>query len=324
MNKIYNEDIKMKFLNDKYDSEDTRNVMKYIFYYSFGEELPRNKDLYDFNLDEIIKVITNSRPKSLSVAITRVRYISQYIAWAISPEINLRRDNLNPLLNFDEGWFKECVRTDVKQFISKTELDEIIGHLENYQDKVVLQLLFEGIYGRESTELRNLKRTDIKGNIVTVYDDYKEEPRQVELSDEAIKIIEKADEETIYKLKNGLSDARSNEAEILDTEYVIKNTSRGRSQAERTKQNIILNRIRMVSELFDLPDLTPKSINRSGMIYMGYQLFKEKGKLEYEDFEKIGDHYGINKINNNGHILYNTTYLRGFINEENIRELYDL
>ncbi|PKR82362.1 phage lytic cycle repressor MrpR family protein, partial [Heyndrickxia camelliae] len=60
MKKMYNEEIKRQFLNEQYENERSRLTAEYIFYYSYLNELPLDKDLYDFSLDEIGKVIANS------------------------------------------------------------------------------------------------------------------------------------------------------------------------------------------------------------------------------------------------------------------------
>lgn len=323
MNKMYNEDIKWRFLNEKYDSKETREVIKYIFFYAYLNELPLGKDLYDFSLDQIGSVIANSNPKSLNVAKTRGSFISQYISWAISPDVNLRRDNLNPLQNIDESWYAQFVDTSLKQFISKTELDEMVSQLVNYQDKIIPVLLFNGVYGTESSEIRNLKLTDIQEDGTTrLYDDVKGE-RYIKLDANVIELLHKANFEKEYMNKNGMAEGRSPNSHLVNSEFIVKSLKRGAAkEGHRIGQSSIISRINIIKEYIGWLDLTPKSIWRSGMLYMASQLMQGRNELIKEDFDKIGEHFNLSKINNNGYESYNRAYMSGFINEENINKLY--
>ncbi|USK57156.1 hypothetical protein LIS82_12100 [Cytobacillus solani] len=323
MNKMYNEDIKWRFLNEKYDSKETREVIKYIFFYAYLNELPLGKDLYDFSLDQIGSVIANSNPKSLNVAKTRGSFISQYISWAISPDVNLRRDNLNPLQNIDESWYAQFVDTSLKQFISKTELDEMVSQLVNYQDKIIPVLLFNGVYGTESSEIRNLKLTDIQEDGTTrLYDDVKGE-RYIKLDENVIEMLRKANYEEVYMNKNGMAEGKSPNSHLVNSEFIVKSLKRGAAkEGHRISQSSIISRINIIKEYIGWLDLTPKSIWRSGMLYMASQLMQGRNELIKEDFDKIGEHFNLSKINNNGYESYNRAYMSGFINEENINKLY--
>ena len=80
----------------------------------------------------------------------------------------------------------------------------------------------------------------------------------------------------------------------------------------------------MIKEIFDMPHLTIKNVWRSGMIKMAVDLYKEEGELTNKQLAKIAEKFGINKIVNNGHVVYNFHAMRQFINRENILELYGI
>jgi hypothetical protein len=320
---FYYEDIKNKFL-DTYENEGSRNTIKYIFKYSYRNELPLEKDLYDFNLDEIGKVISSSNPKTVAVANARGRYISQYISWAIAN--NLRKNALNPLQNVDKEWYEQFIDPDTKQFISSIELSEMENILVNYQDIALIRLLFSGVYGYESSEISNLKISDINDDgTLRLYDDRKGE-RRIKVDENTIKVLRNAYEQSSYKNKNGNSESgRNAESLLADNDYVIKPTLRGRvNESDRVKQSTIMSRIRNIADLFDMPDLNPKSLQRSGMIYLAYKLLREENKKELDRsiLIKIGERFSLNKTNNNGYYNYNTYAMREYINERNIEKLY--
>lgn len=323
MKKMYNEEIKRQFLNEQYENERSRLTAEYIFYYSYLNELPLDKDLYDFSLDEIGKVIANSNPKSLNVATTRGSLISKYISWAI--KINYRKSSLNPLQEISESWFEQYVDPNLKQFISKTELDYIVDNLVNYQDKIIPVLLFNGIYGTECSEIRNLRYSDVKemkDGQIRVYDDENGE-RWISIGDDVVELLTTAYYENEYKNKNGQSTGRYESSPLIDSEFILRPLKRGKStESQRMSQMGIINRIKMIGNYFDLPDLTPKSITRSGMLYKASELIGDKEELSQEDFEIIGEKFSLSKMKSNGYEYYNTSYLRGYINKDNIDKLY--
>lgn len=326
-NRMYNEEIKQKFL-DTYENEGSKNTIKYLFYNSYENEVPLDKDLYDFDLSEIRLVIFSSNPKSISVARQKSVFISQYISWAI--ENNLRKTTINPLQDIRGEWFEQFIDPDIKQYISLNDLHEMESHLINYQDIAVLRLLFEGVYGQASSEIRNLKFEDINQNSgeIRLYDDKKGE-RKITVSQSTLDILNKAYDQKIYQNNNGET-VRQKETELLDNEYVIRPTKRGRVIEGRVSQTVVMKRIKMISELFDMEDMTPKSITRSGMIYMAYKLLKESGKKELtkDIFEAVGDRFNLTKIhqvsniNNQEYSYHNRTVMSEFINEDNIKKLY--
>ncbi|WJV20774.1 site-specific integrase [Rossellomorea marisflavi] len=326
-NRMYNEEIKQKFL-DTYENEGSKNTIKYLFYNSYENEVPLDKDLYDFDLSEIRLVIFSSNPKSISVARQKSVFISQYISWAI--ENNLRKTTINPLQDIRGEWFEQFVDPDIKQYISLSNLHEMEQRLVNYQDIAVLRLLFEGVYGQASSEIRNLKFEDINQSSgeIRLYDDKKGE-RKITVSQSTLDILNKAYDQKIYQNNNGET-TRQKETDLLDNEYVVRPTKRGRVIEGRVSQTVVMKRIKMISELFDMEDMTPKSITRSGMIYMAYRLLKESGKKELtkDIFEAVGDRFNLTKIhqvssiNNQEYSYHNRTVMSEFINEENIKKLY--
>jgi hypothetical protein len=319
---MYNEEIKQRFL-DTYDNEGTRNTMKYIFFSSYGNELPLGKDLYDFSLDEIGKVIAESRPKSVSVAKSKARFISQYISWAIYD--NLRKNAINPLqkeIN-DNEWLSEFVDPELKQFISYNDIKEYEVGLVNQQDIVILKLIFSGVYGHSSSELRNLKISDVgEDGTLRLYDDKKGE-RTVKVDEDTLNTIHKAYRETTYQSSNGQGE-RQKESDLIDNEYIIRPARRGRVSEGRASQITIINRINTIAEYYGLEDLTPKGIQRSGMIYMAYKLLKEDNRTELDkhDYEKIGDHFNLTKISSGDYSYHNKTTMSEYINTDNIKKLY--
>lgn len=324
MNNLYNEQLKEAFLKT-YDNEQSRNTIKYLFFKAYPMELILEKDLYNFSKDEIGKVIQNADPMSQSVAYSYGRFIVAYLNWAI--ENGYRMNNINPLQGVTNEWYEQFIDKSKKVHFTDKEIQEIIDQLVNAQDAVILALLFEGVNGYGASEISNLKYKDVdfENGILKLYDDKKGE-RKIQVSNNTLKLIEKAYHETEYYSRNGeIENAKYAKTPVLKSEYVVKNIKRGRAiEGRRVEKHGIYRRIEMISELFNLPYLTPKGIQRSGMIYMAKELYLKNGKLGKEELSQIGEKFDFIKIHSQGYEYYNTTLMKEFINRDNILELYNI
>lgn len=317
MSKLYNQEIKEKFLST-YDNEQTQKTLNNVFLKSELIERVLEKDLYNFNLNEIGLVISNANPHSSMVARSLGRFISQYISWAMP----YRESNLNPLQGVDAEWYDKFVDKTKKVHYSYDEFISLIKELHNAQDQAFLFLVFEGIMGQRFSELRELTFQDVKWDENEIY--IKERDQTIKVSEDCIKYLDKAYKQDTYYTYN--SDTKEyKEKELLESKYIFKNVKSGRTEPfTSVSMAVFYNRLNSIKEQFSLEYLTPMAIRQSGMIKMAVDLYKEYGKLEYEQFEKIGKKYNYSMLNNNGYEYYNTTLMKEFINTENIRDLYDI
>ena len=328
MNKMYNKEIKESFLQYLIDEEgftdETIHVFRFVFYKSYDVEDILQKDMYDFNMSELKQVLLNANKSTLNSVRAFASMMKKYIDGAI--HTGLVNSNINPMDMFTTKDYEECIDKSKKLFISEDELIEIEDQLVNYQDKVILRLLFEGVNGYEVSEIINLKKYDVnyEEKQLRLYDN-KNGERFVTVSDRCLDIIEKAINEKVYYARNGdkTSAHGKSEYEYFETDHVIKNVLTGRTKGEADK-TVIYRRMNMIKEMFDIPYLTIKNVWRSGMIKMAVDLYKEEGKLTNKQLAKIAEKFGLGKIINNGHETYNYHAMRQFINRENIIDLYDI
>ena len=314
----------MDFLG-QYDNEDSAKTMGYLFKKVYLTEVTLDKDLYDFNLMEIEDVIRSMNPKSFTVAANHVSSIGVYISWAIKN--NYRLNNINPLSGMGTEWTKTLVNENIKLYISKDELDEMVSHLVNYQDKIIPVLIFHGVYGNQASELRNLKLSDINQETgETRLYDVKKGERTIYLPADVIELAKKAHYEVEYQSKNGLSQStKSGSTELTESDYVLKSAKRGAKLTDNmVSQLTVIKRVKFALEYMGYNDMTLKTISRSGMIYMAYKLMRESGKneIDSEILNKIGDHFNWTKVKHEDGEYYNSTYVKNFINQDNIDDLY--
>jgi integrase len=323
MGKLYHEEIKERFLST-YDNEQTRQTIRNVFFNTELIESVLNKDIYDFSLEELGKAIENTRPFNANVARSNGRFLSQYISWAIEPPERLRKNTINPLKGVLPEWYDNFVDKSRKIHYSFNEFLELLEDpsLHNNQDKALLFTLFEGISGEQFSQIRDLQESDIDFENKTVY--IKERDYTMQVSDECIKYLEKAcNEKTYYNFNSKTNDF--NERDLLNSPFVFKTTRSPRSsEGQPVGMSMLYTRMHTIKDLLGIEILTPNSLRQSGMIYESVKQFEQHGVIRYEQFAVVGEKYDYSKIFTDQYEYYNTHLMTDFINQENIKDLYNI
>ncbi|MEH7381788.1 site-specific integrase [Bacillus sp. JJ1533] len=318
---IYNYEIKNDFLNEFSDNIESQNVYSYIFKISKPMEEALAKDLCEFNLNEIGNVIKYTDPLNVNVARSNASKISSYILWSIKKGIHTGE---NPLKEIRNDWFDQYVDQSKKLYFSESEIIGMEDKLVNFQDKIILRLLFEGISGQRLSEILNIKYEDVNfdNNILSLTDD-KKGNRQLTVSDRCISFIRRAFTEEKYYNRNGEAEIERRAYSLLVQNNFLLRTNKTRTtNEERANVHLIYRRLSFISEYFGYENLTAKSIQRSGMLKMAYDFYVNNKKLTNEDLKIIAERFSVNKTKVNGYEIYSYSVLRQFINEENIELLY--
>ncbi|MCA1066034.1 helix-turn-helix domain-containing protein (plasmid) [Rossellomorea sp. AcN35-11] len=158
-------------------------------------------------------------------------------------------------------------------YITEKKLSEIEQDLD-VKGKVIVRLIFEGIYGKMLSELIGLKKEQVDfQNKKVVLANNDQSDREIEISDRAITYLEEL---------VGLNP---------DNEYIF--VDKDGSPMSKTKFYMFL---RKVGERNNFPETVAKFINRSGMLYMGKRLMNQSGQLREEHLELIEKRYNVKKI----------------------------
>lgn len=320
---MYNEDIKKQFLN-RYEGENTRNAYARIFYHSYLIEKSYDKDLYDFNIEEINDLIHSLNPLTKASVRTSASMIRTYIDWAIAR----RQNNLNPLDLVDSQWYDSFLNDDDMPYFTKDQIYQILNQCNNYQDAVIISLLFEGAGGKEVIELRNLKIGDVnqESNEVILYNE-KKESRIIEVSEHCMRLILGAYNQTEYYKIRGEVDSdnsRFGGSDLIETGYIIKPVKTRNTVFDAVSAHLIYQRLIGLSKYFDVPNLSKvKSIQLSGMIWMAKKLFERDGELGKEQYLEICKKFNYTaKRLESGEIEYVWTRLRDVVKKDLIEKVY--
>lgn len=312
---FYNEYQKNRFL-DNYP-EETARVYGRIFTRSKESEELLGKDLYDFNIMEIEQLLNHLNPLRSSTSQGNMFVVQAYIRWAI--EEDLRSNNINPLDGLTgKDYYEKFVDATKKLFFTEDELRTIIGDCKNYQDSVILQLIFEGVWGSGYAELLNLKESDIdfENNTLKLENEKGQKRVLTNLSDLCIKLTRGALDEKIYHKKNGYPDPMSRGrgfSDLVKNKYVLKTSNtNNQDDSGKAEKHLIFRRLSSMSEIHGIPYLNGANIRNSGMLKMAKNLYKEFGRLEREEYTLMEEKFNISK----GKII------KEIINIDNILKYY--
>ncbi|WP_419872909.1 hypothetical protein [Candidatus Pristimantibacillus sp. PTI5] len=309
---MYNHEIKELFLQ-KFP-KNTRVVYKSVFTKTESSEKLLEKDLFDFNLEEVSAFFLQLESLYISTARSYGRIITGYVSWAI--ELGYKSDTINPLKEVKTKWFDKFAMTE-RLYFSEIELTRIELNCENAQDAVIIRLLFEGVQGKAVSELRNLTISDVdfEGRILQLTDN-DGSIRELLVSEKCIKLIKDAYEEMTYTKKNGRMGSYDNirdYTELVDSEYIIRssNTSKEKKSGAVDK-HVIYRRISSIEEELELQNFNVKNISRSGMIKLARDRFIDHGELNLVDYVMIAKQFKISS----------SRTIMEFANYETITELY--
>lgn len=315
MSQYYNNEIKEEYLSS-YDNKSTRDVMSSVFVKSLEIEQQLDKDLYDFTIDEIKDVLYNLDASTGNSIRSSGSYIKYYIDWAIKKQL---RGNLNPLRYNPPSWYNQFIDKSKKILFSEEEVNDMISHLVNAQDSIILQLVFfEGLEGDSLSELLDLRRQDIDFDNHTL----KLPDRTAKVSEKTISLINAALREDVYLLKNGEAKGWKKEAPLLQNDYVIRSTQGKAINLEKADKHLVYRRIATISEYFDYKYLNIKNISKSGMVKMAKDLYLRDGELDKKQLDEIAEKFDTPKAKVGDVMLNNYYALKEFINMENIEKLY--
>lgn len=318
---LFNEELKTQFLNIV--NEKTRSSYRRIFTITSKHETELNKDIHQFSLIEIEKVLWSFQSRTKNTVESYGRIISSYLNWCVKQGIISK----NVMQEMRPDDFKKFIHDD-SEYISEKHLRRIEDMCNNYQDSVIIRLLFIGIGGKSLSEIRNLKATDVDFEnkrikvIESLTVDEKGFPmkyteRFVDVDERTLHMIRGAINEKIYHKRNG---------ELAVTDYnnirpfndLVKNDYVVRASITKTEYHdapvdkfVIYRRLAMIKDVLGLEKFNAKFIQQSGMMHVANNII-ENDTVSLVDLKMIANQLNVKSYHN----------LKGFITIDNIRKVY--
>lgn len=162
---------KIKEFINSIENENTAKVAKHV--------LGNVEDTIElFSLEKLEKYIWAMKPNSQKAITTICYVIGMYAKWLKSNFPNEKNDFLKIVSNVDKKkiW-KQAKPMARKKFVSCSDFRHVINETELYEEfnslyyKTLFRCIYEGIYCEDMSVIKNLRRSDVHGNIVTLKED---------------------------------------------------------------------------------------------------------------------------------------------------------
>lgn len=245
----------------------------------FEEKL--NKDVSDFSRKEILAMLSKFKSKS-TISLLNYCIVLKHYSRFVKNEVG-------------SNAYESIVKSDIAALVDKNilltreDMDEIENQLLNCSDKAIIELLWEGVAGKSMSDLLSVSAECIKGNVLCV------NGKEYMITNRLQSILPKAfAEEEIMSYGNTMKIVEVNGKGRI---YKERPNARG-IDTEDSRFRWVYRRIQLFRNYLDLPGLTMKNIQSSGLWYYLNLGMKETGLdarsfLKTKDGEKLAKRYGF-------------------------------
>lgn len=270
---MYGDDQKEAFIEEYLRSKVVASTSLYaIFKKTERFEQDLEKDVSEFNKEEILRMLKSFRSKSVNSLLNYVVILKHYSRWMMG----VIGQNDYELIGKKD--VESLVDKNANILLTRDDLDEIEANLLNWTDKAIVELLWEGIAGPNMKELYYFSKENVNfenGVINTV-------SGEILLTDRLREILPKAFAETdimsygetlrVFHVigKNRIYKERANSRGVISDDVCFR---------------YIYRKIQIFREYLDIPGLTMKNLQASGLWYYLQIGLKETG-LNIREFLK--------------------------------------
>ena len=265
---MYNEGQKLEYIDEtKYINLQLPKLLNTIFTQTEPLEEKAAKDIGEWTSAEIISYYKSLSRSSLNSLAVKHSQLRKYAEWCL--ERNLLSDNQNHYGEIDMEILKTCLNVGLLEngIITRAELNSMIVELLNPRDQCLVYALFEGIEGKQFSELTALNVKQIKGNKLKLA------TRTIPVHPRLLELMRESTEEYKYYT---YGDKISTMRYPADDDNVFKMTPNS------TETSPIRQRQRLYTNLTRIKDFIGNSaINATSLIESG-RIDMVKGLMEKE------------------------------------------
>lgn len=267
MANYYNQQRKEEFITlmlNNADYEEAKHFYPRTFGYSEVFETKYDKDLCNFNREEIMVLFKAQNAYSIKTLNTLKSVYSRYVRWC--NEQGLVVDGQNHFNEITSDDIIACTNTyAIRQgIITRADLLKQIRQLPNPIDSFILLAFFEGIEGGNSNEIVKVKLSDFKGDEVHLCTG-----RVIKVSKELRNWAEEANEQKSYTLMNTSPDAINTSHSLPDSPYIVRfKASSGKDFDEKRVRARLYRKCVKCFDYLGLPYCSISSLRTSGTIHM--------------------------------------------------------
>lgn len=277
-------------------------------------------NIENYNLMELEQFILDLKPSSPKTIITICYVIGMYAKWLQEQNI-VSNDNLYQMIqSLDKKllWAKAKPNAK-KKFISHEQFDRVVHEISVYEDfnalyyETLFKCIYEGIYNDDLSVIKNLRKSDIDGNIVTLREDnghvYK-----IKVSESLVKDMKQLADISVWERRNRFGVCKV-DMRGVHSDSVFKIEDRSTASNDSYKFTFYAKLRKIAKEYLEY-SLLPLQLYASGIMY------RIKMELDKNDIS-LEEAFADNNRNRMAHLIIQKELIRCNSNIElgNFREL---
>ena len=232
----------------------------------FEEKL--NKDVSKFTRDEILDMLAKFKAKSINSLLNYtivLKHYSRFVFGAVGT---------NAYESIGKADVADMVDKNANILLTREELDDVEVQLLNWVDKAIIELLWNGVAGKNMEDIYSVSEDCVQGNILRVNE------KEFPMTDRLRELLPKAFAETELM-------SYGNTMRVIDVNgkgkiYKERPNARGIDTPD-IRFRWVYRKIQIFRDYLDMPGLTMKNIAASGLWHY-LQLCMEKTKLDLRTF----------------------------------------
>lgn len=315
-----------KFLVDSSNKEDflltinpnTAKTVKGVLLKVDKFENAINKSVYNFNLAEVDELIENEFVhKSIASIRSSISYIKKYINYCIEHNLTV----LNPfeiIVDYSQYVDKNAMEN---KYLTYDEVQDIENKIVNFNDKCMLELLFNGLKPEELVELKEMD-IDFDERSILAIDKNGNHRKIFGCSDRCFELLKYTINQQTYLLNNGCSYSRKDpnkqyknglgvrELAFPNSIYIFK-TAGSKKDDTPMETKGLQARVRVIREWVGNQYLTVTNLYFSGILHEAYNIMKQNDVKELDRYTvaRIADKFNYCQAyipdSKDGHLIIN-------------------
>lgn len=266
---MFNEAQKETFIKEYLRSKVIAETSLYAIFKKtedFEEKL--NKDVSKFTRDEILDMLAKFKAKSINSLLNYtivLKHYSRFVFGAVGT---------NAYESIGKADVADMVDKNANILLTREELDDVEVQLLNWVDKAIIELLWNGVAGKNMEDIYSVSEDCVQGNILRVNE------KEFPMTDRLRELLPKAFAET--ELMSYGNTMRVIEVNGKGKIYKERPNARGIDTPD-IRFRWVYRKIQIFRDYLDMPGLTMKNIAASGLWHY-LQLCIEKTKLDLRTF----------------------------------------
>lgn len=234
-----------------------------------------NKDVCDFTIDEITKVLSSFNASSRNALSKNASILRTYTEWCCANKLSI--DNINHYNEITINSLDKYVNKKKAYIVSKEELYQFIQRLRNMSDRFLILALFEGIGDESIGELLQVELKDIdEDNMIITMPSGKKKI----ISQDLLNLAIESSNEEYY-----ISEGGDFESPLLKEGKIVNSRVNTRKDSLEALELRLVRRLGKIREENSVKWLTIPKIQKAGVIDDFQVVMKKCGVTKEQVFE---------------------------------------